>query len=287
MRRGIKFSKTAYLILGLTAFFNLSSIVFDQLVVQHQSKIRVFDSKINNHKLEINSLLYAHKVFDELNFKVHFSAEKMIGETNYLVKSINYFNSNLPKKISDVDVEKIKKIYIEKTKNLAKNFKITLYETKRIFYKILEDPTLIKFLNQDRQFDSKFLPNENITKLKKYFDGKSWAGYYFDEKIVDEFLSKYNFSAKTEEDQLSNFPIYKDFYNEIYDYNRQKDAFYFLSQGFRGEFNKSFSTHTIMLEDYNNLQNIKNYLILTSILFQIIGLVFLMILFRVLILENK
>ena len=287
MRRGIKFSKTAYLILGLTAFFNLSSIVFDQLVVQHQSKIRVFDSKINNHKLEINSLLYAHKVFDELNFKVHFSAEKMIGETNYLVKSINYFNSNLPKKISDVDVEKIKKIYIEKTKNLAKNFKITLYETKRIFYKILEDPTLIKFLNQDRQFDSKFLPNENITKLKKYFDGKSWAGYYFDEKIVDEFLSKYNFSAKTEEDQLSNFPIYKDFYNEIYDYNRQKDAFYFLSQGFRGEFNKSFSTHKIMLEDYNNLQNIKNYLILTSILFQIIGLVFLMILFRVLILENK
>ena len=277
----------AYLVLGLTAFFNLSSIVFDQLVVQHQSKIRVFDSKINNHKLEINSLLYAHKVFDELNFKVHFSAEKMIGEINYLVKSINYFNSNLPKKISDVEVEKIKKIYIEKTKNLAKNFKITLYETKRIFYKILEDPTLIKFLNQDRQFDSKFLPNENITKLKKYFDGKSWAGYYFDEKIVDEFLSKYNFSAKTEEDQLSNFPIYKDFYNEIYDYNRQKDAFYFLSQGFRGEFNKSFSTHTIMLEDYNNLQNIKNYLILTSILFQIIGLVFLMILFRVLILDNK
>lgn len=287
MRRGIKFSKKAYLVLGITAFFNLSSIVFDQLVVQHQSKIRVFDSKINNHKLEINSLLYAHKVFDELNFKVHFSAEKMIGETNYLVKSINYFNSNLPKKISDVEVEKIKKIYIEKTKNLAKNFKITLYETKRIFYKILEDPTLIKFLNQDRQFDSKFLPNENITKLKKYFDGKSWAGYYFNEKIVDEFLSKYNFSAKTEEDQLSNYPIYNDFYNEIYDYNRQKNAFYFLSQGFRDEFNKSFSTHTIMLEDYNNLQNIKNYLILTSILFQIIGLVFLMILFRVLILENK
>ena len=287
MRRGIKFSKKAYLVLGLTAFFNLSSIVFDQLVVQHQDKIRVFDSKINNHKLEINSLLYAHKVFDELNFKVHFSAEKMIGEINYLVKSINYFNSNLPKKISDVEVEKIKKIYIKKTKNLAKNFKITLYETKRIFYKILEDPTLIKFLNQDRQFDSKFLPNENITKLKKYFDGKSWAGYYFDEKIVDEFLSKYNFSAKTEEDQLSNFPIYKDFYNEIYDYNRQKNDFYYLSQDFRGEFNKSFSTHTIMLEDYNNLQNIKNYLILTSILFQIIGLVFLMILFRVLILENR
>ena len=287
MRRGIKFSKKAYLVLGLTAFFNLMSIVFDQLVVQHEDKIRVFDSKINNRKLEINSLLYAHKVFDELSFKVHFSAEKMIGDTNYLVKSINYFNSNLPKKISDEEVEKIKTIYINKTKNLAKNFKITLKETKKIFYKIIEDSTFVKFLNKERPIDSNFQPNKNITKLKKYFDGKPWSGYYFDEKYVNEFLSKYNFSAQTEEAQLSNYPIYNDFYKEIYDYNRQKNFFYFLSRGFRDEFNKSFSTHTIMLEDFNKLQNTKNYLILLSILFQIVGLVILMILFRVLIIENK
>ena len=287
MRRGIKFSKTAYLVLGLAAFFNLLSIVFDQLVVQHEDKIRIFDSKINIQKLEINSLLYAHKVFDELNFKVHFSAEKMIGDTNYLVKSINYFNSNIPKKISDDEVEKIKTIYINKTKKLAKNFKITLKETKKIFYKIIEDSTFVKFLNKERPIDSKFLPNEGITKLKKYFDGKPWSGYYFDEKYVNEFLSKYNFSAQTEEAQLSNYPIYDSFYNEIYDYNRQKNVFYRLSGGFRDEFNKSFSTHTIMLEDFNKLYNIKNYLILSSILFQILGLVFLMFLFRVLIIENK
>ena len=59
---------------------------------------------------------------------------------------------------------------------------------------------------------------------------------------------------KTEEDQLSNYPIYKDFYNEIYDYNRQKDPFYSLSQGFRGEFNKSFSKTWIF---ENNLLTVK------------------------------
>ena len=43
MRRGIKFSKTAYIFLGITALFNLMSIIFDQLVVQQEDKIRIFD----------------------------------------------------------------------------------------------------------------------------------------------------------------------------------------------------------------------------------------------------
>ena len=43
MRRGIKFSTQAYIFLALTGLFNLLSIVFDQLVVQQQDKIRKFD----------------------------------------------------------------------------------------------------------------------------------------------------------------------------------------------------------------------------------------------------
>ena len=60
MRRGIKFSKKAYIILGITALFNLLSIVFDQLVVQQEDKIRIFDKEMNNQKIEVNSILYAH-----------------------------------------------------------------------------------------------------------------------------------------------------------------------------------------------------------------------------------
>ena len=82
MRRGIKFSKRAYIILAITALFNLLSIVFDQLVVQQEDKIRIFDRDISIHKLETNSLLYSHKVFDELMFKVHFIAASMIGDLN-------------------------------------------------------------------------------------------------------------------------------------------------------------------------------------------------------------
>ena len=287
MRRGIKFSKVAYIVLGLAAFFNLMSIIFDQLVVQHEDKIRIFDSKINNHKLEINSLLYAHKVFDELNFKVHLSSEKMIGNINYLVKSINYFNSDIPKKISDKEVQKIKYIYIDKVKELSTNFLISVNETKSIFKKIAEDSTLKDFLDKKELQDPNFKLTKDINELQKYFDGKSWQGYWFNKNIFKNFLETYNFSAKTKKDQLINFPIYKNLYNEVYDYNARNLIFNSLSRGFKSEFYKSFSTLTIILEDYNDLLNLKNYFILVSILFQIVGLVFLIILFRVLISENK
>ena len=96
MRRGIKFSKKAYTFLTITAFFTLLSIIFDQLVVQQEDKIRAFDKEISGHKIEVNSLLYAHKVFDELMFKVHFSAANLVGDLNYLTRTINYLNSKHP-----------------------------------------------------------------------------------------------------------------------------------------------------------------------------------------------
>ena len=69
MRRGISFTKTAYILLAITASFNLMAIVFDQLVVQQEDKIRSFDHIVNEQKQEVNYNLYAHKIFKELYFK--------------------------------------------------------------------------------------------------------------------------------------------------------------------------------------------------------------------------
>ena len=38
---------------------------------------------------------------------------KMIGDINYLVKSINYFNSDLPKKINSKDIDKIREVFLK------------------------------------------------------------------------------------------------------------------------------------------------------------------------------
>tara|TARA_B100001093_G_scaffold519879_1_gene611078 strand:- start:2496 stop:3344 length:849 start_codon:yes stop_codon:yes gene_type:complete len=282
MRRGVKFSKKAYIVLGIAAFFNLMSIVFDQLVVQHEDKIRIFDAEINSHKQEINSLLYAHKVFDELDFKIFSSSEKMIGDINYLVKSINYFNSDLPKKINSKEIDKIREVYINKSKHLAKSFLTNLNETNQIFYKIIGDPNLNNYIKENVSIFSDFKPLDNINTLKKYFERND-----FHKKNIGNFLENYDFSAKSKKSQLDNYPIYEKLYDELYTFNGKGNYFEYLSEEFKYEFNKSVSFLTVVLENYNNLLNFKNYLILTSILFQIIGLVFLIILFRVLINENR
>ena len=66
-----------------------------------------------------------------------------------------------------------------------------------------------------------------------------------------------------------------------------KNNFDSLSEYFKKEFNTSYSDYYISLDNFAILNDKKNYLILLSILFQIIGLVGLAFLFRVLIVENK
>ena len=278
MRRGIKFSKTAYIFLGITALFNLMSIIFDQLVVQQEDKIRIFDKQINSHKLEVGSLLYTHKVFDELNIKVHFSAANMIGDLNYLTRTINYLNSNLPKKLEDDKADSIKEIYIDKTKDIVEQFRNTKKDTTIIFNKVVKDPIFIELVGKKRTLDSPFKPYIQIQKAETTLNKE----YKF-----DDYLTNYNFNAQTADEQTVNFPIYENLYHDLLEYNRLKNKFASLSNDFKEEFSRSYSKYYILLGEFAEQKNKKNYLILISILFQIIGLVALIILFRVLILENR
>ena len=107
MRRGIKFSTRAYLFLALTALFNLMSIVFDQLVVQQQDKIRKFDQIISSKKQEVYSNLNSHKIFNELFITVHFRSSDLITELNYLTKTLNFLSGNIPKKLNKVKLKKL------------------------------------------------------------------------------------------------------------------------------------------------------------------------------------
>ena len=63
MRRGLKFSGLGYFFLALTAIFNLMSIIFDQLVVQQENKIRNYDQIVNEKRIEVNHFLYTLKAF--------------------------------------------------------------------------------------------------------------------------------------------------------------------------------------------------------------------------------
>ncbi|MDC0401028.1 hypothetical protein OAM05_01325, partial [Candidatus Pelagibacter sp.] len=60
------------------------AIVFDQLVVQQEDKIRKFDHVVNEKKQEVSQNLYAHKIFKELTFKIQFNTSDLITDINYL-----------------------------------------------------------------------------------------------------------------------------------------------------------------------------------------------------------
>ena len=277
MRRGIRFSKKAYIFLALTAFFNLLAIVFDQLVVQQEDNIRDFDHIINENRQEVHSNLYAHKVFNELMFKVHFSASDLITNLNYLTRVIHFLNGDLPKKIEKDNINNIREVYIKKTKDIVRKFEDSKNDTKLIFYKIIEDPSFIKFINKERPPDLFDNPYYFLSEAKQNIE----------RKYKNNFLSNYNFKAETTDEQSANYPIYLKLYDDLLKFNRLKNTFDDLSNGFKKEFRRNYSVYYLLLAEYAAINNLKNYLILLSILFQIIGLVTLVILFRVLIEENK
>jgi len=174
-------------------------------------------------------------------------------------------------------IDNIKETYINKTRNVVEQFRTTKKDTKTIFNKIIEDHVFTKSIEKKRTADSPFKPYIDIQKAKIALDK---------EYKIEHFLTNYNFNAQTADEQNLNYPIYQNLYDEILYYNRLKNNLYYLSQDFKEEFSRSYSQYFILLGEFAEKQNNKNYLILLSILFQITGLVFLIFLFRVLISEN-
>mgnify|MGYP001167581106 CR=1 FL=1 len=275
MRRGLKFSKRSYIILGFVGFFNLLAISFDQLVVQQEDKIRKFDYILNDNKINTQTLLYAHDVFDELMYKTHFTSSSLISNLNYQVRAINFFNSDIEKKIKNENIDELILIYESKTKEIIKKYTVSKEETYFLLKTIFESDTLKKALKNE---ESEKLWNQQ--ELLKLYD-------FFGAKYNNKFLKEYNFEASTVSEQEKNYEIYSEFYKELLDYNFEKNTFSIFSKKFKSIFNRSFSNYYVLLDDYVDIKNTKNTLILLSILFQIIGLVALAILFRNLVLENK
>jgi|TARA_B100001971_G_scaffold112796_1_gene103805 hypothetical protein len=275
VRRGTVFGKKAYIFLAITAFFNLLAITFDQLVIQQEDKIRFFDKNLNKNELEVKSFLYSHNVFDELMNKVHFNSLHYIAVFNFQRRAINFLNSELPKKIEESKIQNIKEIYLKKINKLNSKFILSKNETKIILDKISDNNNFQNYINKNISV------NKNFTEIKNELD----------KKIDYNFLEQYDFNQKNTEKQVENYKIYlkqfDEFYTHLLQYYQLRKRLGGISDNFKEEFNRSFTNYYILADDFTLQKNKKNFLILLSILFQILGLVFLVILFKTLIVENK
>jgi hypothetical protein len=294
MRRNLNSGKFVYLIL-LVAFFTLASYFFDQLVIRKEDNLRNLKIKLTNTNITIDNIS---------NVIIELTSVQEYTSTSYvrLKKTSNYWFKNLLLINHD-------SIPVDIKRNIVSNFESesdAIWMIKTRFLELYKD--IIWTHNSSRK------NLENIYQWQqslfpKYFesvDGITYSKFpdidfsvIFDE--IKPLLVNKNFLRYAEivyeEDKFNeaydNFTIqdwadvHKYSYNLInnleFYYNIIADDIKYLEELFEKEENLRNS----LIEKITTTNSRKNYFILSSIISQILSLLALLILFRVLLLNNK
>ena len=273
----------------LVALFTLMSYLFDQLVVREEDKFRISEIKYQNLleknqslidvKFQIDNLLahtssylhdklikrhYNYKSFMKLNFPNKSEIYKkdftntdidIIRSNHYLMieefKNISLFSQNMSEKISDIFFWN-EKVYPEFTKMLYQeknNFIESYSDFENLFKKNLSNFIYKKFDIYNR--------NEIDLESTKVFKIENWQDLNRFKILILENIDSNN-------EKLNNISL---------------------------DIEKISEDQTIVIsnkfENLKKISNLKNQLILLSIIFQILSLLALLFLFRNLILSVK
>ena len=294
MRRNLNSGKFVYLIL-LVAFFTLASYFFDQLVIRKEDNLRNLKIKLTNTNITIDNI---SNVIIELTSVQEFTSTSYVR----LKKTSNYWFKNLLLINHD-------SIPVDIKRNIVSNFESesdAIWMIKTRFLELYKD--IIWTHNSSRK------NLENIYQWQqslfpKYFesvDGITYSKFpdidisvIFDE--IKPLLVNKNFLRYAEivnkadkfDEAYDNFTIqdWADFHKYTYNlinnlefyYNIIVDDVKYLEELFEKEENLRNS----LIEKITTTNSRKNYFILSSIISQILSLLALLILFRVLLLNNK
>lgn len=294
MRRNLNSGKFVYLIL-LVAFFTLASYFFDQLVIRKEDNLRNLKIKLTNTNITIDNI---SNVISELTSVQEFTSTSYVR----LKKTSNYWFKNLLLINHD-------SIPVDIKRNIVSNFESesdAIWMIKTRFLELYKD--IIWTHNSSRK------NLENIYQWQqslfpKYFesvDGITYSKFpdidfsvIFDE--IKPLLVNKNFLRYAEivnkadkfDEAYDNFTIqdWADFHKYTYNlinnlefyYNIIADDIKYLEELFE----KDENIRNSLIEKITTTNSRKNYFILSSIISQILSLLALLILFRVLLLNNK
>ena len=294
MRRNLNSGKSVYLIL-LVAFFTLTSYFFDQLVIRKEDNLRNLKIELTNTNITIDNI---SNVISELTSVQEFTSTSYVR----LKKTSNYWFKNLLLINHD-------SIPVDIKRNIVSNFESesdAIWMIKTRFLELYKD--IIWTHNSSRK------NLENIYQWQqslfpKYFesvDGITYSKFpdidfsvIFDE--IKPLLVNKNFLRYAEivnkadkfDEAYDNFTIqdWADFHKYTYNlinnlefyYNIIVDDVKYLEELFE----KDENIRNSLIEKITTTNSRKNYFILSSIISQILSLLALLILFRVLLLNNK
>ena len=294
MRRNLNSGKFVYLIL-LVAFFTLASYFFDQLVIRKEDNLRNLKIKLTNNNLTIDNI---SNVIIELTSVQEYTSTSYVRlkkTSNYWFKNLLLINhDSIPADIkqdimSNFESEStaiwmIKTRFLELyqdciwTHNSSKKNLDNIYQWQQSlfpkYFESVDGITYSKFPNIDFEviFDEikPLLVNKNFLHYSEIVYEEDKFNEAYDNFTIQDWADVHKYSYNL----INNLEFY---------YNIIADDIKYLEELFEKEENLRNS----LIEKITTTNSRKNYFILSSIISQILSLLALLILFRVLLLNNK
>jgi len=262
----IEVSKKAYVLLLITALLHLFSIVFKQLVIQQVHNMRNLDQNISYNAIKVKSLRSNNDFLNDLHLIYYLNNVNFISELNEYASNLAKLNSN-NKDLSEKKTEEAREYYFNKLQSLHKRGYLYKYDNFYLLYNLFEE-------------DDFFKSTETYNKFKIYYE------YFKSEVDKDQpnLFLKFNKVTKSQEEKKENFKTYSEIFGYHELFGEDLDDFYKdIKKDLHGDLLRQFIKQYYFIETYNDNKNLKNYYLILSILFQIFGLTFLLLLFKELI----
>ena len=267
MRRAPFISRPIILFLILSGIFNLLSYSLDQMVVQQEDNIREITREVNLKKTELDSLRGSLNTLEDLLYSTARYSSNFQNKLDNVNHMVQVFNP--AEKISDKTLVKIytKEEIVELSKIYQKDYHDLIVEINARL-----DETLNNFSYSYSSGIAYELVKDSI-QFRRSFDFK---------KISTDILKNYNFDkVETDETYDENYLIYSKIYKKIQQLNIAYIEMFSLSNNIiQPRYIMLFSNYFETLDEYSSSLSKKNYYILFSILSQILGITFFLLLFR-------
>ena len=305
MRRG-KLSNKSLIFIILTATFTLLSYASDQMVIRSEDKLRNAKILLENKKNRNTQYETISAKFDAITTNVDLKLQSYLPKRNFLIKSIillddeieissrnsiNIFSENLGE---GVDAKRTFKWQIvRELKDIVLFIDAMAVDFADIY---IYQEELIKKNNQNKikQLKNLFFYNENIEEATLDLEQKL---FYKDMSIYTDLYNEQTLNTEQTrtylEWALENFTT-KNYY-DIYKYKMFLLKRLYTDSNKLDKFTEILDDNLFLIEDeiedtLKIIQKIninKNYFILSSILFQVVSLLFLLLLFKSFLIKPK
>ena len=305
MRRG-KLSNKSLIFIILTATFTLLSYASDQMVIRSEDKLRNAKILLENKKNRNTQYETISAKFDAITTNVDLKLQSYLPKRNFLIKSIillddeieissrnsiNIFSENLGE---GVDAKRTFKWQIvRELKDIVLFIDAMAVDFADIY---IYQEELIKKNNQNKikQLKNLFFYNENIEEATLDLEQKL---FYKDMSIYTDLYNEQTLTTEQTrtylEWALENFTT-KNYY-DIYKYKMFLLKRLYTDSNKLDKFTEILDDNLFLIEDEIDdtlkiIQKIninKNYFILSSILFQVVSLLFLLLLFKSFLIKPK